>query len=73
MHEEEPAEGQIEGRAGRRLEGEEVGGDLLELRAALGTQISQGFRAEGRVDLDASDPALRSDAVCHQPHHRAWP
>jgi hypothetical protein len=36
-------------------------------------QISQSFRAECGVDLDAGDPALRSDAVCHQPHYRAWP
>jgi len=73
MHEEKPAEGQIEGRARRRLEGEEVGGDLLKVRAALGAEISQRFGAEYRVDLDAGDQALRSDTVCHQAHHRAWP
>ena len=73
MHEEEPAEGEIEGRAGRRVEGEQVGRDLLELGAALGAEISQRLGAECRVDLDAGDAALRSDAVGHQPHHRAWP
>jgi hypothetical protein len=39
----------------------------------LGTQILQGLRAKRCVDLDAGDPALRTDAVGHQPHHRARP
>ena len=73
MHEEETAEGEIEGRAVRRLEGEQVCRDLLELRAALATQILQRFRTKCCVDLDAGDPALRPDAVGHQPHHRARP
>jgi hypothetical protein len=71
MHEQEPAEGQVERRAGGSLELEEIGRDLLELSATVAAEVLQRFGAERAVDLDTGDPALRSHAIGHQPHHRA--
>src|SRR5262245_65245185 len=72
LHEQEPAEGEVERRACRLLEFEKIGCDLLELGSAFAAEILQGLGAQRTVGLDAGDRALGPHAVGHQPHHRAW-
>ncbi len=67
-----PAEGQVERCAGGRLDLAKVGRDLLELSAAFAPEVLQRLGAERAVDLDTGDPALRSHAIGHQPHHGTW-
>ena len=59
------------GAPGHGVEREHVGFDQVELGAALRAEIGERLGCELAVDLDAGDAALRSDAVGHQPHHRA--
>ena len=49
MHEHEPAEGEVEGRAGRCVELLQIGGDELEPRPAFGAERLQGFAARARA------------------------
>ena len=60
------------GAPGHVVELEHIGFDQLELSAPLRAEIGKRLGAELAIDLDAGDAALRSDAVGHQPHHRAW-
>ena len=71
MHQEQTAEGEVERRVGRRVEVEEIGGDLLEHRAVFAPEVLQSLGRERTVDLNACDAPLRSNAVGHQPHHRS--
>ncbi len=59
------------GAPGTVSRAEDVGFDQVELGAALRAEIGERLGSKLAVDLDAGDAALRSDAVGHQPHHRA--
>jgi hypothetical protein len=72
MHEQEPAEGEVERHAGRRLKLEKISGDLLESGATFAAEVLQRLGTERAVDLNTGDPALEPHAVGHQPHYRAW-
>jgi hypothetical protein len=53
MHEQEPAEGEVERHAGRRLKLEKISGDLLESGATFAAEVLQRLGTERAVDLKA--------------------
>jgi hypothetical protein len=71
MHEEEPAIGEVEGRALHRLDRQRIGCDDVEIGAAFAAEIGERLGAERGIDFQTRDAALRSNSVGHQPHHRA--